>query len=151
MNKNLIILPAVLGALLAGSVLGTRAVRADTESGFGAKFPFVENLAEKLGLSENEVTTAMESVRDERRVEKRERQEERLNDAVADDVITEEQKQILLEHREKVEAEREQRRAEMQEWREQSGIDFETLRDYGGGCGMGRKSGMQGGHSLKGW
>ena len=151
MNNKLIILPAVLGALLAGSVLGTSVVKAETESGFGARFPFVQDLAERLGLSEDEVTTAMGDVRNERRVERRERQEARLEEAVADGVVTEEQKQMLLEHREEMEAEREQRRAEMQEWREQSGIDFEVLREYGCRGGMGGGFGMREGHGFKGW
>ena len=116
MKKELIILPAVLGALLAGSVLGTSVVKAETESVFGARFPFVQDLAERLGISEDEVSTAVENVREERRTEMRARQEERLDEAVADGVITEEQRQMLLEHRAEMETVREQRRAEMQEW-----------------------------------
>jgi len=151
MNKNLIILPAVLGVLLAGSVLGASTVKADTESVLGARFPFVQDLAEQLGVSEDEVSTAVEDVRGQHRLEMQKRQEDGLDEAVADSVITEEQKQMLLDHRAEMDTEREQRRAEREEWREQSGIDFEALREYGGGCGMGRKSGRQGGHGLKGW
>ncbi len=151
MNKNLIFLPAVLGVLLAGSVLGTSVVKADTESGLGARFPFVQDLAERLGVSEDEVNTAVEDMRGQHRVEMQERQEEGLDEAVADGVITAEQRQMLLDHHAEMEAEREQRRAEREEWREQSGIDFEALRDYGGGCGMGGKGGGHGGRGLKGW
>jgi hypothetical protein len=149
MNKNLIFLPAVLGVLLAGSVLGVRAVRADTE--ISAKLPFVEDLARELGVSENAVTNAMGTIKDERRGEMRGKREASLDEAVADGVITGEQKQMLLDHWEDMREQREQRRAEMQEWREQSGIDFEALRGYACGGGMGGEFGMRGGRGPKGW
>ena len=73
-SKKMIVLPLALGVLVAGSVLGVRAVRADEVA--GNRFPFVQELAEKLGVSEDEVAGAMEGIREERRVEMQKRREE---------------------------------------------------------------------------
>jgi len=133
MNKKLFILTAALGALLAGSVLGVRAVSADETA--GNRFPFVQELAERLGISEDEVAGAMEDVREEHRVEMQEWREERLSDAVEDGVITEEQKQALLDRQAEIQENRQQFREDCRQWMEESGIDFEALREYRDGCG----------------
>ncbi len=141
MTRNLIVLVLALGVLLAGSFFSVQAVRADTDTGM--RFPLVESLAERLGLSEDEVTTALEDVREERRVQVQERKEDGLDEAVADGVITGEQKQTLLEQQQEKWEGCAQHHEEMQEWMEDSGIDFESLREYGYG---GRFGGGFGGH-----
>jgi len=58
--------------------------------------------------------------------------EERLTQAVEDDVITEEQKQAFLDKWGEKKAHKEEHRADIQTWFEEQGIDVEALREYGG-------------------
>lgn len=102
----------------------------------------------------------MTSVFDEARQEqqqqlqeqRRAQMEKRLDEAVGDGVITAEQKQALLDKDAEMQTKYEQLREEMQQWQEQSGIDFEALAPYHIGCG-GRGSGPGPGkmHGFGGW
>jgi len=128
---------AVIGLIVGGAV----AVNAQI---FDGEYPpIVERIAERFGLDEGEVQVFFDEVRTERHEKKKARVEERLDQAVADGVITEAQKDALVakkaELREEKESlrglEPEERRDAMQElriefkeWAEDSGIDLSEFR-----------------------
>jgi len=58
----------------------------------------ITRLVEKFGLKEEDVKTVFEEERQERQQQRQTEREDRLNQAVSDGVITEDQKQWLLEH-----------------------------------------------------
>lgn len=129
MKKGLII--PVLGLALLGFVaFGT--VRAYAENESGGYPPIIQKLVERFGLNEEEVKTVFDEVRTERQQEMQQSREERLNQAVSDGIITEEQKQALQNKWEEMRTERQQHREEMQAWFEEQGIDHEALMQYGG-------------------
>ena len=117
--------------------------------------PIISRLAEKFNLNEDEVQAVFDAVREEHGVQMQEQmqqqREERLNQAVADGVITQEQMDALLakwqEMHEERNAERQQHRTEMDAWFESQGIDHEALMEYGG---FGGRRGMGGlGYRIK--
>lgn len=127
MNKKILIPTLGLAALVGLGALGVSAVKAnDTGNGF------VQRIAERFGLNEEEVSTFVQEMREERKTQMQTSMEERLDQAVADGVITEEQKQALLDKKADMWAEKEQHREEMQAWFEEQGIDREALMQYGG-------------------
>lgn len=103
-----------------------------------SKFPpIVQKLIERFGLNEDEVSQVIEEEREERRQKGKEMMEQRLDEAVADGQITEEQKQAILEKQEQMEQEKGQHQEEMKQWAEENGIDWPM---FGSGMrkGMGR-------------
>ncbi|MBU0569393.1 hypothetical protein KKB40_01260 [Patescibacteria group bacterium] len=130
---------ALIGAIGYGTTVAI--VRASEEQ----SHPMVQVLAEKFGLNEDEVRDAFDEVRADHFAQMQTRREERLNQAVEDGVISESQKQVLLERREEMKANREQHREEMQVWFAEQGIDHEALMQYMGGFKKhGRFGGMKG-------
>jgi hypothetical protein len=136
---------AVSGSLIAVAAIAfasTSAVLADSENGQNG---FGERFAKRLGLSSEEV-------KEQRQV----RQQDNLSQAVADGKITEEQKNLLLEKHQEMDAKRQQNRelsaeerqaareknrAEMQAWAEQNGIDLESIRPDDAQRGNGPREG----------
>src|SRR3989339_411126 len=134
MKKRLLLTSAVLGAaVLSGIFLATGA----SASTGGLK----SRLAEKLGIEESRVKGVMDEIKSENQDKMQAKQEENLQEAVDDGVITSKQKDALIakqkEHREKME----QLRDEMDGWYEEQGIDKDALREYRVGKGMGKGSG----------
>ncbi len=93
MNKKIII-PAVALAFFGITIFGVNTVSAH---GLGAQPEFVVNLAQKLGVSEDSVKNALDQIHQEHRADMQVKFEERLNQAVTDGKITEEQKQLILQ------------------------------------------------------
>lgn len=142
MNKKNILPMAVLSlAAIAGTIYATGA-----SASFGKGQEMTNQLAEKLGVEESKVESAMDEIRSEREAEVKAEQAERLQEAVDDGKITAEQKQALLDRQSAMEEAREARRAENQQWMEDNGFDEETLHEYGisFGEGMGRGRGVEG-------
>ena len=143
MTKKLLITLIVLGGLVSAGYFGAGAIFADDNNPHDT---LITRIAQKFNLNENDVEAVFQSVRDERQAEMKKRQEERLNDAVSDGVITEEQKNAILTKMQEHQAVRGQNREEMQKWFEEQGIDQTKLRDYlgfgGRGRGMGPGPGM---------
>jgi len=132
----------VLSLLLLGmSVYGAGRVLAEDESTYP---PFVQTIAQKLGVDESQVKGAFDEIRAEHFAEMQETREDRLNEAVADGVITEEQKNALIAKWEEMHAEhaaqRQAHQTEMQQWYEEMGIDHTALHEY-----MAGPWGMRGG------
>jgi competence protein ComGC len=143
MNKNFLI-PALVLCLGGGLLYGATRVSAFS-MGVNSSSPIVQKLVEKFDLNANEVVTTFNELREEHRTQMRAEREERLNQAVADGVITEEQKQALIQKQEEMQAEMEQHREEMDAWFEKQGIDRDALSNYGG---FGGPKGMKGIHRF---
>ncbi len=128
---------ALLGAIGYSTTIAV--VRADTTS----NHPMIQALAERFGLNEDEVEEALDEIRADHFAKMQQAHEDRLNQAVEDGVITEDQKSALMEKHEEMAQEREQNRDEMRTWFEEQGIDEEALHEYMGGFGRhGKFSGM---------
>ncbi len=131
--------------VLAGILMVKDARADDLDYGRGG---MIEQLSERFNLNEDEVNQAVDEFRQERQNEMQARHEDRLNEAVQNGVITEEQRQELLNKHEEMRQEKEKKWTEMRDWMEESGIDFEALREYGVGqvgLGCGALRGMGGG------
>jgi hypothetical protein len=127
-------MPTALLALLAfGGVWLAKEAKADDIGGYGRN-GVIEQLTEKFNLNQDEVDEAVNQFREKRQAEMRAQHEERLQQAVDDGVITSEQKQALENRHNEMRETKTRMREEMQTWMEESGIDFEALRQYGGGC-----------------
>jgi len=152
--KNILAITVASLAILGFVAYGTVRAYADDKSG---GYPsIIQKLVERFGLNEEEVKTVFDEARGERQQQMQDRFEERLNQAVSDGKITEEQKQAILakkaemqvnrgefkdfspeERQEKMQAHRE----EMQTWAEANGIDISQIHSLlGKGCrsGFGR-------------
>ncbi len=141
MNKKILIPAIVLSvAAIAGTIYATGA-----SASFGNGQKMTSQLAEKLGIEESSVESAMEEIRSDQQAEMKAEQEEKLQEAVDDGKITAEQKQLLLDRQTAMEEAREARRAENQKWMEDNGFDEDTLREYGINLGEGMGRGHGGG------
>lgn len=100
----------------------------------------LDKIIEKFGLNRTEVEQVVTDYRTERRNQMQTQYEQRLNQAVADGKITEEQKKLILEKHNQLQSqwdaesnERQQHREEMQAWAKENNLDLSYL-----GMGMGR-------------
>jgi len=130
-----------LSLIVLSGILMVKDARAD-DFDYGRE-RMIEQLSERFNLNEDEVNQAVDEFRQERQNEMQARHEDHLNQAVQDGVITNDQKQALLNKHEEMRQEREKKWTEMQAWMEESGIDFQALKEYGVGqvglgCGGGR-------------
>lgn len=85
-------------------------------------------LANKLGVDEASVETAMEEIREERKEERQAEFSENLQSLVESGELTQEQKVAIEEKTAELEAEREKQREELEAWAEENGIDLKYLR-----------------------
>lgn len=147
MNKKLLTVITVTGAIAVGGIfLASSVFAADTVGS-----TFAERLAAKLGLTTEAVQTALDETRDEVRTD-------RLDNAVEDGTITEEQKALILEKQTEIESKieeinnkeltSEERRTEMKSlmdevktWTEENDIPA-GLVNGGGMMGKGGHGGM---------
>jgi hypothetical protein len=114
----------------------------------------IQKLVERFGLNQEEVAAVFEEARDEKRAEMEQRHEERLNEAVQNGKLTEEQKNLILQKKEELQTQREQykdqdvsqedwqelreqHRADIKEWADENGIDTKYLMGPKGGHGPG--------------
>jgi hypothetical protein len=109
----------------------------------------VQILAEKLGKPETEVKEAFSVIREEHREEVKLGFEGRLDEAVSNGEITEEQKRLILEKKEQMRTEftamgeqKEAHRAEFEQWAEDNGIDMDLFMGFGQGKRDGSGNGM---------
>lgn len=146
-QTKLLISTITLILVLTGAVMLTNGTAlANGFMGGDNKDEMTQQLAEKLNVSEDQVSSAMDQIREEHQAERVAEVNANLDKAVTDGVITQEQKQQILDKQAEHRAQAEKQRGEMRQWAEDSGIDFDRLRDYGiGGRGMGGGRGMHGG------
>jgi molecular chaperone GrpE (heat shock protein) len=128
-----------LSALALGTLILLGSVRTGKMSAQAANAPqsIVNKLVERFNLNKDEVTGVFDEEQKERQEKMQAEREERLNRAVTDGVITAEQKEALLKKQAEWQEKEKQLKEEMQNWREQSGIDFKKLAPYGIGFGGG--------------
>ena len=145
LRRYMLIIPSfIIGVIATGAIVWqTTGVNASNGNGYGDKM--AEQLAEKLNISENQVTGAMDQIHTEREANRQAEIAENLDQAVGDGVITEEQKQSIIAKQAEIKARMEAERTEMQTWMEENGIDEEALHEYNiGGFGFGGGKGMRG-------
>ncbi|MBU1110287.1 hypothetical protein KKB83_01575 [Patescibacteria group bacterium] len=140
-TKKTIIAIAAISVLTVGGLWATTA-KAQTDN---LGLSLTDRVADQFGLNADEVQGVMDNFRQERFQKRqelmREKMEENLGEAVADGVITEDQRQTLMEKKQEMRERHQQLREEWQGWAEESGIDFDALREYGvRGMDMGFKS-----------
>ena len=161
MNKKIMLPVAVL--LISGSALfGTSAYAQGIQNREGTMH---QELAQKLGIDENKVQTAFDEIRREHQQEMQAQFTERLNQAVTDGRLTQDQKNLILQKHEELQTERqtereqvqnmsreerrefmETRHEEMQAWGEANGIDLQYVMGQVGERERG--PGMHGGRNL---
>lgn len=140
MNKKLILPIAVL-AIAGAALFGTSAYAQSSQNGYGN---MTQKLAQKLGIEESKVQAAFDEIKVEHHKNMEQKLNERLDQAVEDGKLTQEQKALILakhaELQQQRESEREQvqnmtpeerkafmenRREEMAQWAEENGIEFQ--------------------------
>jgi len=97
MNKKIIVPALILGVATAVGALSYVGATSAAGNGFGGG-EMASKLAEKLGVEESQVDSAMQEMREERQAEMKEQREEKLQEAVDDGVITSNQKEVLIAH-----------------------------------------------------
>ena len=152
MKKYKLVLPVV--GLALGSVFLIGSTKANA-FGFSNHDEMVKTLAAKLGVSETKVQESMDSIRQERQTEMKQQFETRLNQLVTEGKVTADQKQLILEKHNQIQANRgqfqnlasQERRAQMQKqhdelsaWANANGIDPNLV--FGMGKGGMHRSGM---------
>lgn len=152
-NKGWLIPVAFFGLIVFGGFLVKQA-KADEVDTYG-RSGIIERLVEKFNLDEQEVEEEVFRLKEDHRAEKLVRREDGLNRAVEDGVITEDQKEMLLDKHEELCQNRTQTRDDMHQWMENQGIDLDALSEYGVGrvglgCGGDCGGGGRGGHQFKG-
>jgi|SRR3989344_7538263 len=156
MKKKLII-PTILVATIA--IAGLLSVKVILAQEITSYPPIVQRIAQRFNLPENEVQEVFQEVWDERQAERYANWEDKLNDAVSEGKITQEQKQAILdkyqEMQDKMESldnlSPEERRDEMhklhdelRDWAEKEGIEFFPTGPFGMGLMHGFHKGMMG-------
>jgi len=122
--KNLLIVLAILSGVVFALPVQANAF-----------WPFDLFKIEKFNLNTSEVQKVIDEERQEREKQRLSLLEEKLNQAVKDGVISEEQKKALLEHWQNKWQERRQIREEERKWFEENKIDWQKLGPYLGGMG----------------
>lgn len=146
MKKKLLILTVALGALAFTGLFVANNIRAEDA---GSYPPIVQKLVERFGLDEAEVQGVFDEAKEERKQEMQTQIENKLDQAVADGELTEEQKQALIDKKAEMhdlkdelrDLDPDERRAVMQEhhdefkaWLEEQGIDLTgEFSHFGGG------------------
>ena len=141
LKSNLVAVAAV-SAIGGAAFLGANTVSAQTSGE-----SLVQRIAERFELDEAEVESFFYELKEERMELKDEMREQHLDGLVDDGIITEDQKNLLIEKFEENRAERqtlkeensdlskaeikqlmEDRKAEMEAWAEENGINLEEIR-----------------------
>jgi len=149
---SLIAIPIAFTAIISAGFIGI--VKASGENNY---LTIVEKIAEKFNLDKNEVQAVFDEEHEERQQLMQQKQENRLDEFVDDGTITEEQKNLIIEKHEEMQANREanrdldpeerheameQEREEFENWAEENGIDLSLIGPFGGPKGKGMGIGM---------
>ena len=134
---------AVAGAVWYGGnkVLAANGMRHDA---------VVSTLSEKLGVPEDKVTAAFDSIETERQAARVVERKAQLDKAVTAGAITQEQEDKLVAKQAELQSAREKERTELEQWYKDNGIDQTKLSEYTGRGGMGMGKGMGGGKGHMG-
>ncbi len=116
MVKKSLLLAGVFATLGVVSLAGIGAVSAQSDRSNGSTL--AEKIAQKFNLNKDEVQQVLKADREEKQSEHKAKQEERLNNAVTNGKLTEEQKTKILD-----------RMKEMQQAREQNKDNMKSMSD----------------------
>lgn len=101
MRRKWLIIPALAALLLTGAITGTVFAQSESDDDSSSVSRFVEILAGKLGIDEDQVQTAVEETKEELQAERKAASEQRLRDKLAEMVedgsITQEQADEYLD------------------------------------------------------
>lgn len=120
LNKKIILL--IIGIVLVGTIavgIGT----ANAGVAAGPLQPIVQKIAQRFGISEQDVQSVFDEAKNERQAQKLARFEKRLTDAVNEGKITEAQKQAILTKNKDLSENRQQKRQEFESWLQQNGLE----------------------------
>lgn len=158
LNKKTMATVAAVSVLGAGILTASTAFAQQSDSSTqNPMSSLVEKIATKFNLNKDEVQAVFDEAHEERHAQMKADFEEQLSTYVSEGKITEEQKQLILKKREEMDAERkgnkdqfqnlsederrsqmEQKRADLEAWANENGIDLQYLMPRGGkGFGMG--------------
>lgn len=135
MDIKKIIIPVAAVAVITTGAFAINKAMANGEG----KNSWSQNLATKLGVDESKVSTAIDEIQTEER-------QSQLSDSIAKaveaGVITEDQKQSVIDKQNELQKKQQALNDEMKTWAEQNSIDYEKLQQY---LGKGMGKGMGGG------
>lgn len=83
MRRKWLIIPALAALLLTGAIAGTAFAQSESDDDSSSVSRFVEILAGKLGIDEDQVQTAVEETKAELQAERKAAWEQRLRDKLA--------------------------------------------------------------------
>ncbi|MEI7792905.1 MAG: hypothetical protein WCI57_05475 [Candidatus Berkelbacteria bacterium] len=145
-NKKLLLSVTALTLAVAGAVwYGGSKVMAANSTGHDA---MVSTLSAKLGVSEDKVTAAFDSVEADQQAARAAEQKTQLDKAVTDKVITQDQEDKLIAKQAEVKAAQDKIQSDLKQWYTDNGIDQTKIAPYtgrgemGGGKGMGGRGHM---------
>ncbi len=139
MNKKVIFPAVAIGTLALAGVIwfgNMQAQAASTNSD-----TLIDKIAQKFNVPKDQVQATFDEVRTERQQVRKAEQDAKLEQAVKDGVITQEQRDKLVAKRDEMRASRKQNREEMDQWFKDNGIDHSKLIPYMGGGQGGRGHG----------
>lgn len=138
MLKQKFILPVLGGVIIAGTAFGAGLVSAQTSA--SGSSTIVQKIAQKFGLNEAEVQAVFDEDLKARHDQMKAKFESRLSQDVAQGKITEAQKQLILQKHQEIQSQMtldmenmtpeqmrtnmESKRAELESWASQNGIDL---------------------------
>lgn len=147
--KNKIKVGVMITAVALATALGSGVLYAQTAPDGGAT-TFIQKLAQKLGISEDKVSSAVTEIRSEAQADRQKAYEEKLSAAVTSGELTEAQKQLILtKHKEMIAAREstmesmkdmtheerhaamESKRTELETWAKTNNIDVKWLMPAG--------------------
>jgi len=142
MNKKIILTIAGLSLALAGAFAGVNKVYADETT--KDLPPMIQRMTERFGLNQREVKTFMDEERETHRAERRQGIEERLNQAINEGSLTEDQKNTILTKIGEMCDGAGNHGGELRDWAEENNINLRelSLKRFGEGKGprMGKYS-----------
>ena len=101
MRRKWLIIPALAALLVTGAIAGTAFAQSESDDDSSPVSRFVEILADKLGVGEEELETALEETKEELQAERKAAWEQQLRDKLAamveEGAITQEQADEYLD------------------------------------------------------
>lgn len=156
-NKQMISLALMLGVVISLGLYEFSKANDSKEEKARPREAIIEKLASTFNLDEDEIRAVFEENREETQERRQAKMEERLDKAVSNGEITEDQKNLILEKRAQMREEREsnkeemkdlskderkekreERRAALEEWAEENGIDVKYITNGPNGPGRSR-------------
>lgn len=128
MKRGITVLTALFLVLVGVLILRPSQVSAHWFGGNSSSF--ASDLAKKLGVGEDKVKSALDSLRSERQKQMRVALGEKLSQMVKDGKITETQKQAILKKHDELQTKRNVERKELENWAKQNGL--QNIFPFGG-------------------